>query len=90
MKGLRGSVALVTGGTGLLGSAISTRLAAEGATVAVASRNLDKAERWVEQHRSSHSGSYIALQLDLSDPASIRSALDALRDGAGTPGFMEC
>lgn len=52
MKGLKGRVALVTGATGLLGSAISLRFAEEEATVAIASRSLPKAERWIEENRN--------------------------------------
>ncbi len=88
MKGLRGSIALVTGATGLLGSAIAIRLATEGAIVAVASRDLLKAERWVEQNRPAHPGNYVPLRLDLSDPASIRGVVDSLQDSVGLPTIL--
>ena len=84
MKGLKGRVALVTGGTGLLGSAIATRLAAEQATVVVASRDLSKARQWVEREENI-SGHYIPVQLDLGDEESIRSCLDHIVDQAGVP-----
>jgi NAD(P)-dependent dehydrogenase (short-subunit alcohol dehydrogenase family) len=82
MKGLQGRIALVTGGTGLLGSAISTRLAAEGATVIIASRDLGKAKRWIDQNQSA-AGKYIPVQLDLSDEKSIRDCLDKIGSEAG-------
>jgi NAD(P)-dependent dehydrogenase (short-subunit alcohol dehydrogenase family) len=82
MKGLKGRVALVTGGTGLLGSAIAMRLAAEQATVAITSRNLAKAKAWAEQKEI---GKYIPAQLDLADEKSILSCLDYIEEQASIP-----
>jgi NAD(P)-dependent dehydrogenase (short-subunit alcohol dehydrogenase family) len=84
MKGLKGRVALVTGGTGLLGSAIATRLAAEQATVAITSRDLSKARAWAEE-RENAAANYIPLQLDLADEKSIRTCLDCLEQQASVP-----
>jgi NAD(P)-dependent dehydrogenase (short-subunit alcohol dehydrogenase family) len=84
MKGLKGRIALVTGATGLLGSAIATRLAAEQATVAIASRSFSKAKLWAEQGENT-SGRYIPVQLDLADEQSIRNCLDHVVDQAGVP-----
>jgi NAD(P)-dependent dehydrogenase (short-subunit alcohol dehydrogenase family) len=87
MKGLQGRIALVTGATGLLGGAISTRLAAENVTVAVASRDLAKARRWAEQNPSA-TGKFIPVQLDLADEQSIRSCLDHIVEQAGIPSII--
>jgi NAD(P)-dependent dehydrogenase (short-subunit alcohol dehydrogenase family) len=84
MKGLKGRVALVTGATGLLGSAIATRLAAEEATVAIASRSLPKAKLWAEQGER-NGGKFIPVQLDLADEQSIRDCLDHIVDQVGVP-----
>jgi NAD(P)-dependent dehydrogenase (short-subunit alcohol dehydrogenase family) len=84
MKGLKGRVALVTGATGLLGSAISTRLAAERATVIVTSRELSKAKHWCDQNQNAD-GKYIPAQLDLSEDKSIRDCLDNIVEQAGVP-----
>ena len=83
MKGLEGRVALVTGATGLLGGAIALRLAAEQATVVIASRNFSKAERWISGNKNS--GRYIPVQLDLADEQSINSCLKCVADQAGIP-----
>jgi NAD(P)-dependent dehydrogenase (short-subunit alcohol dehydrogenase family) len=83
VKGLRGRVALVTGATGLLGSAIASRLGAEQATVAVASRDLAKAQRWATENEDR--GRYIPVQLDLADEHSINNCLRCLEDQAETP-----
>lgn len=86
MKGLKDRVALVTGATGLLGSAIAKRLAAEQTTVIIASRDLSKAKQWVErQNKEQTSGRYIPAQLDLSNEQSIRNCLDSIVDQAGIP-----
>src|SRR5258708_30469661 len=84
MKGLKGRIALVTGATGLLGSAISKRLAQEGAVVAVASRSVSKAELWVEQARAD-GGKYFPVQLDLQDADSVRNCIDQIVNHAGVP-----
>jgi NAD(P)-dependent dehydrogenase (short-subunit alcohol dehydrogenase family) len=84
MKGLKGRVALVTGGTGLLGSAIATRLAAEQATVAITSRDLSKVKAWAEQNENA-AAKYVPVQLDLTAEKSIRRCLDYIEDQAGAP-----
>ncbi len=84
MKGLKGRVALVTGATGLLGSAISKRLAAEEATVAIASRSLPKAEHWIDEN-GTVGGKFIPVQLDLSLQGSVVDCLKQIVDRAGTP-----
>ena len=86
MKGLKGRVALVTGATGLLGSAIASRLTEEEATVVMASRTLAKAVAWIEQHKNS--GKYVPLQMNLADPESIRSGLESLIKGTGVPTIL--
>jgi NAD(P)-dependent dehydrogenase (short-subunit alcohol dehydrogenase family) len=87
MRGLKGRVALVTGATGLLGSAISKRLTAEGATVAIASRTLPKAEHWIKENEAAQ-GKFIPVQLDLSKEESITDCLKAIADRAGTPSVI--
>lgn len=82
--GLKNRVALVTGATGLLGSAISKRLAAEQATVAIASRTLSKAECWIKDNEST-GGQFIPVELDLSKENSIENCLQQVIDRAGTP-----
>jgi NAD(P)-dependent dehydrogenase (short-subunit alcohol dehydrogenase family) len=84
MKGLKDRVALVTGATGLLGSAIATRLAAEQATVVIASRDSSKAEQWVQRQEKT-SGRYLPVQLDLASEPSIRTCLDRIVEQAGVP-----
>jgi NAD(P)-dependent dehydrogenase (short-subunit alcohol dehydrogenase family) len=84
MRGLKGRVALVTGGTGLLGGAIATRLASEEVTVAVASRDFSKAKLWVERAEKTR-GKYIPVQLDLADERSMRDCLEHVVDQAGVP-----
>ena len=87
MKGLKGRIALVTGATGLLGSAIATRLAAEQATVVIASRDFSKAKQWAEQNEKV-GGRYIPVQLDLADEQSICNCLDKVVDQAGVPTIL--
>ncbi|MFZ0319341.1 MAG: SDR family oxidoreductase [Candidatus Sulfotelmatobacter sp.] len=84
MKGIGGRVALVTGGTGLLGSAIAARLAAEQAIVAITSRDLSKAKAWVDE-RENAGAKYIPVQLDLADEKSIRDCLDTVERQASVP-----
>ena len=65
---LAGKVALVTGGTGHLGSAFSEALASQGAKVVIASRDLEKCRKFAAQLGPRHE----ALALDLDDDKAVR------------------
>jgi 3-oxoacyl-[acyl-carrier protein] reductase len=75
MQRLRGKTALVTGGSRGIGGAISSRLAAEGARVALTylSRG-EEAEARVEAIRSA-GGEAFALRADCADPAAVVKAV---------------
>jgi gluconate 5-dehydrogenase len=78
---LTGKVALVTGGTGHLGSALSRALAEAGATVVVTSRDADRARAAAaELPGSGHHG----VGLDHMDPASTERGFAQIIDLAGT------
>jgi NAD(P)-dependent dehydrogenase (short-subunit alcohol dehydrogenase family) len=90
MRGLRGRIALVTGGTGLLGGAIATRLAAEQATVAITSRSISKAKHWIQnaekiENAGPGNGNYIPVELDLANEQSIDDCLAYLEEHAALP-----
>ena len=73
--------ALVTGGSGAIGAAICSRLAAAGARVAVhANRNLAEAERVVQNIRAA-GGAAEALAFDVTDAAAATAALEKLLAG---------
>lgn len=73
--------ALVTGGSGAIGAAICSRLAAAGARVAVhANRNLAEAERVVQNIRAA-GGTAEALAFDVTDAAAATVALEKLLAG---------
>jgi len=72
---LKGKVALVTGGAGLYGLTISTALGEAGASVVIASRNLNKCEKVAKNLRSKNLN-VVAMPLDLS----IKNSIIALKD----------
>jgi len=86
VKGLDAGIALVTGATGLLGTVIAERLASEGSTVLAPSRALQKSQAWVGQRASS--GRYLALQMDLADRESIRTAVKSMSELAEVPNIV--
>lgn len=71
---LDGRVALITGGGGEIGGAISRRFAAEGAAVAVADLEPEKAQT-VARAISDSGGRAQAFKLDVADEASAREAV---------------
>ena len=75
---LKHKVALVTGGSGHIGRAISRGLAREGATVYLTyCRNETRAAR-VAQEVAADGGRAVALQMDVRDRRSVRAALQTV------------
>lgn len=82
--GMRGRIALVTGAAGAgIGKAISTRLAAEGATVVVTDVHARRLERVVEEIADAHDGRAVARLLDAGDRAQIVEVTDWVLDELG-------
>lgn len=76
---LKGKTAVVTGGAGYLGSAISEALAELGANVIIASRNLEKCTQKVKELQITFPRVDIqAIQLDLMDKESIHNFVNQL------------
>lgn len=79
MKRLDGKSALITGAARGIGRGFAERYIAEGATVAIADINLDAAE---DTARALGDAAY-AVQIDVSDQASIDAALESVVTHAG-------
>jgi NAD(P)-dependent dehydrogenase (short-subunit alcohol dehydrogenase family) len=98
--GLRGRRAIVTGGSKGLGQAIAAELIAEGAAVAICSRNAKELDETAAK-LSASGASVIALPCDVTDPGQVESfvadasaalgGVDILVNNAGaaTPGRFE-
>ncbi len=74
MRGLNGRVVLVAGGAGGIGTATSTRLAEEGASVMVADLNADAAAAVADAMRSA-GGTADAMPIDLREEESVVAAV---------------
>lgn len=82
--GLSGRIALVTGGSGLLGAQHARALAEIGARVVIADIDLDRAEAQAAAVRAEfHEGAAMALRLDVTSKESVATALDAVLQAFG-------
>ena len=79
-RGLRGRLAVVTGGGGGIGRAISLRLAQEGATILVTDRDLASAEVGAAAIRDM-GGSASSLEVDVTKPSHIKRLSATWREG---------
>jgi NAD(P)-dependent dehydrogenase (short-subunit alcohol dehydrogenase family) len=81
MTELKGSIAIVTGGGRGLGAEITRMLVAEGAVVAVADIDGDRAQAYVRKLESN--GRCIAVRLDVRDEQSVHSCVAGLQERYG-------
>ncbi len=74
---LRAKVALVTGGTGYLGSAMARALAEAGARVVISSRHRQRAERAAAELPAVEAGAHLGVELDQLDESSLEAGFAA-------------
>ena len=84
---LTGEVAVVVGGTGVLGGALAEGLASAGARVAVLGRNAERGEARVQAIHAAGGQAMFAVA-DASDRSSLEKALEAVTAGLGTPSIL--
>jgi NAD(P)-dependent dehydrogenase (short-subunit alcohol dehydrogenase family) len=77
---LDGRVALVTGGTGVIGNAIARALAFAGADVIIVARRREPLEEAAAELASASGRRIVALTADVGDPKSVARLLDGAAD----------
>ncbi len=88
MRGLEQRIALVTGATGLIGRAIVLRLAEEGATVVIASRQAEKARSFIQTVSPGIACRLVPLELNLGSEESIQAGFDWMGEHVGIPAIL--
>lgn len=74
--GIKGKVAIITGGGDGIGKATAQALSEEGVAVAICSRNLEKLECVAAQIASETGGRILPVQVDTTDWNSVRAAVN--------------
>ena len=82
MRGLKGKVAIITGGAQGIGSAVAERFAAEGARVIITSRDGTKAEEAAEALRK-NGGDARGLSAVIDDRDSVKDLIDDVIEAYG-------
>jgi gluconate 5-dehydrogenase len=80
---LSGRVALVTGASGHLGSALAEALAEAGCRVVAASRDSSKAQAAADKLSGNQAGRHLAVAIDHMDETSVERGFDAAASAAG-------
>lgn len=80
---LTGQIAVVTGAATGIGKAIAIRLAGAGARIAVADRDMPRAESVAAEIPSVTSGAHFAVSVDVADGPSVKAAAQFVIERAG-------
>ncbi len=81
-KKLAGKVALVTGASSGIGEATALALAAEGASVAIAARRLDRLEDLARRIQD-NGGKVMAIALDVAEEEQVNKAIETIQSKLG-------
>src|SRR6516162_7741751 len=80
---LTGQMAVVTGAATGIGKAIAVRLAGAGARIAVADRDVTRAERVAAEPPRGAAGEHFAVSVDVADGPSVKAAAKVVFERAG-------
>lgn len=81
--GLEGKIAIVTGGAGGIGRAISSVFAQRGAHIVLADRLADQAEKAAQEIADTYGQRTLAVSLDVSDQASAKAMAEKVQKEFG-------
>ena len=83
MARLENTVVMITGGAQGIGEGIARRLASEGAAIAIADLNGDKARAVAETLKGEGAAGAIGVQVDVGDRGQVQAAIKAIVDSFG-------
>ena len=83
MARLENTVVMITGGAQGIGEGIARRLASEGAAIAIADLNGDKAKTVAETLKGEGAAGAISVQVDVGDRGQVQAAIKAVVDRFG-------